>query len=566
MICMYSINMLKSTFDMKQYEEKFLALLDGFNSGNTYEEQNNWFVQLNNHRILYESVNNSLMIQHFGHLDDEKIHEDYSSFIEEEPRYLALVGDYYRAILRARFREQLESKWGEQLFRLAEIKQKTFNHQIVDEIQDENRLIAQYQQLVGKAVISFQDQKLSFSTLAPYLSSSDRVIRKEAHESKAQYFKDHEDDFDFLLDELVKTRHQIALKLGYPSFVELGYHRMNRTSHTPEDLTNYRKQVKEHGVPFISMLQEKQQNRIGVNKLKYYDEPFSFPKGAPKPKGTPQDILNTYREIFNELSPETAAFFNEMVEKGNIDVESRQNKMNGAFASYVGSEVSPFIYANFNGTSNDVRVFAHEMGHAFQFYMTRHLNIHEYIIPYDSAELFSFSMERLVWPWMDQFFGNDTDKYKFSHLTGAFKYMPLASAIDKFEHFLFTYPNVTIQERKKKWKELEHSYMPERDYDGNEFLEQGTGFYEIGHLFTSPFYFMDYDLANFCSVQLWIKDQEQGESAFDSYLKMCERGGSLSFNELLKSADLDSPFDENSLKPLIEKVQKWIDQVDDHLF
>jgi M3 family oligoendopeptidase len=564
-ICIESIEKLKFRLDMQQYEEEFLILLDGFNSGVTYEEQNDWFVQLNNHRLLYESTKNSLMIQHFGNSDDEKIHEDYTYFIEEEPRYLALVGDYYRAILRARFREQLESKWGEQLFRLAEIKQKTFNNQIVNEIQNENRLIAQYQQLVGKAVICFQDQKLSFASLAPYLSSSDRAIRKEAHESKAQYFKDHEDDFDILLDKLVKTRHQIALKLGYPSFVELGYDRMNRTSYTPDDLIKYRKQVKEHGVLFISTLRKKQQNRIGVSKLKYYDEPFSYPKGAPKPNGTTQDILNTYRSIFNEMSPETAAFFEEVLAKGNIDVESRLNKMNGAFASYVGSEVSPFIYANFNGTSNDVRVFAHEAGHAFQFYMTRHLNIHEYIIPYDSAELFSFSMERLVWPWMDQFFGSETDKYKFSHLTGAFMFMPLASAVDEFEHFLFIFPNATIQERKQKWKELEHQYIPERDYDGNEFLEQGTGFYEIGHLFTSPFYFMDYDLAHFCSVQLWIKDQEHGES-FASYLKMCERGGSLSFNELLKSADLVSPFEENSLKPLIQKVQKWINQVDDQLF
>ena len=444
--------------------------------------------------------------------------------------------------------------------------QKTYSDEVQEDIQEENRLVSEYQELLGKAVIPFNENELRLSSLAPYLGSPDREVRKAAFEAKSGYFKQHASDFERILDDLVKTRNRIAKTLGYSSFVRLGYDRMHRTGHTTTDLVKYRKQVKQHGVQFISELRKKQMNRIGVSKLKYYDESYFFKNGAPAPKGTHEEILEVYRDIFHELSPETSAFFNELMEKGNVDVESRTNKMGGAFASYSGPKIDSFIFANFNGTSNDVRVFAHEAGHAFQFYMSRHSNIHEYIIPYDSCEVFSFTMEWFVWPWMERFFGEDTKKYQFSNLTEAFIYMPFVSVVDEFEHFLYEFPTATMQVRKQKWRELEHEYVPDRDYDGNELLEEGTGFYEIGHLFTSPFYYMDYDLAHFAAVQLWIKLQEDPKSAWDSFLKMCKLGGRLPYPELLKNANLESPFEEGSMERLLEKVKSWIDQIDDRSF
>lgn len=205
-------------------------------------------------------------------------------------------------------------------------------------------------------------------------------------------------------------------------------------------------------------------------------------------------------------------------------------------------------------------------GHAFQFKMSRHWNIQEYILPYDSAEVFSFAMERFIWPWVDRFFEEDSEKYQFSHLTEALIYMPFVSVVDEFEHFLYDYPSATIQDRKQKWRELELQYMPERDYDDNEFLKQGTGFYEIAHLFMWPFYYMDYDLAHFAAVQLWIKQMEDSKSAWNSFIKMCEQGGSVPYHELLKSADLESPFEDKSVQRLLDKVQLRIDQVDDRSF
>lgn len=555
-----------SILDIDQYEKDFERMLKGFINATSFEEQNVQFERLNHHRLAYQASENEARIHYFGDTANDEYNKQYAFFQESEPRWLWMTGEYYKEILNAKFREQLERQWGNQLFKIADIKLKTYSDEVQEDIRMENRLVSEYQELLGKAIIPFDGKELRLSTLAVYLGSPDREVRKAAFEAKTGYLKQHASDFDRILDNLVKTRNRIAKTLGYSSFAELGYDRMHRTGHTPDDLVQYRKQVKEHGVQFISSLRKKQQNRIGVSKLKYYDESYFFKNGSPSPLGTYQEILEVYRAIFHELSPETGAFFDELMEKGNVDVESRTNKMGGAFSSYSGPEVASFIFANFNGTSNDVRVFAHEAGHAFQFYMSRHSNIHEYIIPYDSCEVFSFTMERFVWPWMDRFFGEDTQKYQFSNLTEAFIYMPVVSVVDEFEHFLYEFPTATMQVRKQKWRELEHEYLPERDYDGNEFLEQGTGFYEIGHLFTTPFYYMDYDLAHFAAVQLWIKQKDDPKSAWESFLKMCKQGGRLPYPELLKSANLESPFKDGSMERLLEKVKSWIDQVDDRSF
>ncbi|TQR19459.1 M3 family oligoendopeptidase [Psychrobacillus vulpis] len=563
---MNNINKKEVILDIDQYEKDFERLLKCFINATSFDEQNVHFERLNRHRLTYQALENEARILYFGDTANDEYSKQHAFFQEIEPRWLWMTGEYYREILNSKFREQLESQWGKQLFKIAEIRQKTYSDEVQEDILKENRLVSEYQQLLGKAVIPFNGNELRLSTLAPFLGSPDREVRKAAFEAKSGYFEQHASDFERILDELVKTRNRIAKALGYSSFVGLGYDRMHRTGHTPHDLVQYRKQVKEHGVQFISTLRKKQLKRIGVSKLKYYDESFSFPNGAPAPKGTHEEILEVYRIIFHELSPETGVFFDGLMEKGNVDVESRINKMGGAFASYRGSDIASFIFANFNGTSNDVRVFAHEAGHAFQFYMSRHSNIHEYILPYDSCEVFSFTMERFVWPWMELFFGQDTQKYQFSNLTEAFIYMPFVSVVDEFEHFLYEFPTATMEIRKQKWRELEHEYLPERDYDGNEFLGQGTGFYEIGHLFISPFYYMDYDLAHFAAVQLWVKQQDDPKSAWESFLKMCKQGGQLPYPELLKSADLDSPFEEGSMERLLEKVKSWINQVDDRSF
>ncbi|MCF6136459.1 M3 family oligoendopeptidase [Pseudalkalibacillus berkeleyi] len=551
--------------NMEKYENEFNYLLNRFEKASNYKEQSEWFRKINDQRFIFETTYNYVRLQHFRDMNDGMFKEEFSILSKIEPRYQTLVGQYYNSILNATYRNYLEEQWGKQIFQLAELKHDTYSKAIEDDLKKESQLIMEYHALLGEAVISFSNKELSLSTITPYLNSSDKLTRKKAHEAKYKFFKDNESQFDEILHELVCTRNKIATKLGYSSFIQLGYKRMNRTGHTSSDLSIYRNQVKNYGVPFVSKLRESQKNRIGVEKLKYYDEGYLFENGSRTITDSHQDVLNHYRKFLTEQSPETKAFYNELIANNLMDLSSRTNKMGGNFATYISYNKHPYLFANLQGTANDVRILTHETGHAFQFTMSRHWNIPEYIIPYDSAEIFSFGMERLAWPWFESFFGEDSKRYQYEQLITPFMYMPFASAVDEFEHYLYDHPDVSVNQRKTKWRELEHKYLPERDYDGNEFLESGTKFYEIGHLFTTPFYFMDYDLAHFCAVQLWKNNQESPKETWVNYLEMCRNGGKLPFNDLIKQAHISSPFEANSLKPVLSYIEEWIDQTESYI-
>src|SRR5690606_28092373 len=196
-------------------------------------------------------------------------------------------------------------------------------------------------------------------------------------------------------------------------------------------------------------------------------------------------------------------------------------KQGGGYCTYIPEYKSPFIFANFNGTSHDVDVLTHEAGHAFQVYSSRDL-LPEYRWPtMEAAEIHSMSMEFLAWPWIDQFFLEDTPKYKFNHLAGAISFLPYGVLVDEFQHHIYEKPGLTPDERKALWRKLEKKYMPFKDYGDDAFMEKGTYWLRQGHIFSAPFYYIDYTLAQVCAFQYWIKHQANRKEALESYLKLC---------------------------------------------
>jgi len=209
----------------------------------------------------------------------------------------------------------------------------------------------------------------------------------------------------------------------------------------------------------------------------------------------------------------------------------------------------------------------HEAGHAFQVYSSRHLKIKEYNWPtYEACEIHSMSMEFFTWPWMDLFFKEDTEKYKFAHLSGAILFLPYGVAVDEFQHFVYENPNISPAERSEAWRRIEKKYLPNRDYDGNDFLEKGGFWHRQSHIFTTPFYYIDYTLAQICAFQFWIKDRKDHQNAWKDYMNLCKLGGSKSFLELVDIANLESPFEGDGVEKTVKVIKDWLDKVDDSKF
>ena len=550
--------------DLEKIKKEFSELIKSFEKAENVEGQVNAFDEIIKLRNHIETMQTLVSVRHSIDTNDEFYDKENEYMDEISPILFGFTNDFYKALVNSKFKDELIQKYGKFLFDLAENTLKTFSPEIIPDAQEENRLSSKYSKLIASAKIDFDGKELNLSQMVPYTQSKDRNVRIEAAKKVAQFFAENQDEFDNIYDSLVKVRTRMAQKMGYKNFVEFGYKQLSRLEYDAKMVEGYRKQVLENIVPLHTELRERQKKRLGVEKLRFYDEAIKFNSGNADPHGSPEWILNNGKTMYKELSKETDEFFTFMTENNLLDLLSKKGKMSGGYCTYIPEHKAPFIFANFNGTSHDIDVLTHEAGHAFQVYQSRGFEVPEYLWPsYEACEIHSMSMEFLTWPWMDLFFENDTDKYKFIHLSEALLFIPYGVTVDEFQHWVYENPEATPKERREKWIEIEKKYLPTRDYGEVEELKNGIFWFRQGHIFSSPFYYIDYTLAQVCAFQFWIKSRENREKAWQDYLNLCKLGGSKPFFELMKSANLKNPFEEGTLAFVIPKIKEYLDNVDD---
>jgi M3 family oligoendopeptidase len=312
------------------------------------------------------------------------------------------------------------------------------------------------------------------------------------------------------------------------------------------------------------MLWERQRRRIGVDKLLFYDEKFCFPTGNATPRGGVRQLVNRAAQMYREMSPQTNEFFTFMIEHELLELESKKGKASIGYCEFIAKYCAPFIFANFNGTSGDIDVLTHEAGHAFQVYLSRNYPVPEYSFPtMEACEIHSMSMEFFAWPWLELFFAEDAAKYRYAHLTDSLMFLPYAAAVDEFQHAIYQQPEASPAQRKQIWRDLEKVYLPHRDPEENLFLQQGGFWLQQGHIFNSPFYYIDYALAQVCALQFWQKAQSDSKLAWKDFIALCQAGGSMPFTELIKVARLNSPFIAGSVQTVAETASNFLQSVDD---
>ena len=224
----------------------------------------------------------------------------------------------------------------------------------------------------------------------------------------------------------------------------------------------------------------------------------------------------------------------------------------------------PFIFANFNGTQGDVEVVTHEAGHAFEAWMNIKRIPAEYCWPsMEACEVHSMSMEFFAEPWAEGFFGDDAQKFRYSHLAGALTFIPYGTMVDHFQHIVYEKPDLTPKQRHSIWKELTGIYMPWVKLDGEiPFYSEGEAWQRQHHIYSMPFYYIDYCLAQTVALEFWKMIKEDMSSAWQHYMKYTEQGGSRTFTELLEAGGLQSPFDEECLKGVCEKAKAFLEDYD----
>ncbi|MGL5717495.1 MAG: M3 family oligoendopeptidase, partial [Paraclostridium sp.] len=407
------------------YEEikvEFEKLVISIKESKTYEELKKHMDELNKLRNHIQTMSTLVSIRYSINTADDFYEKEKEYWDENSPMYEELNSIFYEAIINSKFKEELTKDLGSQFMNIADYSLKSFSPEIISELQEENKLASEYTKLLASAKIDFEGEERNLSGLGPFMTSKDGDMRQKACETYYNFFEENEAKFDDIFDKLVKVRTKMAKKLGFENFVELGYIRMMRTDYNALMVDKFRKQVSEYIVPSASKLFERQQQRLGLDKLRYYDENFEFESGNATPKGESKYIMDNGKKMYSELSKDTKEFFDFMVEHELMDLETKKGKGAGGYCTYIPEYKAPFIFSNFNSTADDIDVLTHEAGHAFQVYMSRWIEIPEINFPtYESCEIHSMSMEFITWPWMELFFKEDTDKYKYTHLGSAIK-------------------------------------------------------------------------------------------------------------------------------------------------
>ena len=560
-------------FSQMPYErpdlEAVKAQLNEFNErlakAESYESAKAVFLERETYEKHVDTMESLVSIRHSIDTRDEFYDEEMKFWNTSGPVLEEYRQEWNKAMLESPFRPQFEEEYGNVMFIKAEMAKKTFAPEIIPDLQKENELATTYEKLLASAQIPFEGNMYTLSQMTPFKNDADDDRRLAAWKAEGQWYKDHQKELDDLYDQLVHVRDQIGRKLGYDGYTELGYYRMQRNCYGKEDVERFRAAVVKYLVPVADEVCREQAKRIGrAYPLSFADAALKFRSGNPKPCGEPEDILAQGKKFYDELSPETSKFFNTMLDQELLDVLSTPGKEAGAYCSSIADYGVPFIFANFNGTQGDVEVVTHEAGHAFAAWMNRDRVPYSQIWPgMEACEVHSMSMEFFAWPWADGFFGEDTRKFKYSHLAGALTFIPYGTMVDHFQHIVFEKPNMTPKERHGVWKELLGIYMPWMKLDGEiPFYSEGEGWQRQHHIYSLPFYYIDYCIAQTVALEFWAMIQEDQKNAWEHYMAYTRQGGSRVFTELLEHAGMVSPFDENCLKKVAEAAKKWLSEFD----
>lgn len=501
-------------------------------------------------------------IRHTINTKDEFYNAENDYMDEIGPKLQELTHRVNTALLESPYRAELERHYGALMFKNLEIAARSFSPAIVELMQEENKLVSEYQNLYASATVEFDGKTMPLPLLGPYKQDPDRAVRKAAYEADAKFFDSHREELDTLYDKLVKVRDAQAKKMGLPNYIPLGYDRMGRNCYTAKDVAAFRDQIAEDMVPIVAKVKEAQRRRIGVEKLAFYDEPISFADGNAVPEGTPDEILAAGKKMYQELSPETAEFIDFMFENELFDVLSRDGKTPGGYCTEIADYKSPFIFSNFNATAGDVDVLTHEAGHAFEDYRAFKQELpsllHSPTI--EACECHSMSMEFLTAPWHHLFFGKQTDKYELGHCEDALVFIPYGCMVDEFQHKVYENPGMTPEQRNELWLSLEKKYRPWIDFDNLPFYSRGGGWQRQLHIYEVPLYYIDYCMAQTVAFQFWNLSRENYAEAWKRYMTFVDKAGTATFAELVESAGLKVPYHAGCIKEIGESISRWLEE------
>ena len=535
--------------DLAKFKETLSDLTNQLSNASSYEEAKKVFLLEDEKMQELESTFTIAFVRNTLDTTDEFYEGEVAYFKDEMPTVQASLVSFGETLSVSPFRNEFEKEYGKQIFTKIELEKKSFCESNIPLMQQEAKLTNEYQKIMATAKIPFDGKELNLYGVQKYFEHNDRNVRKAAVKAYSDFYHSNENRLEEIWDELIKIRNEMGRNLGFDNYIPLGYMLQGRTDYGYKEVASFREQVRTELVPLCTKLYAAQAKRLDIDKVHFYDEKTIFADGNATPAGDDDFMIEQARKMYHEMSPETGEFIDFMIEHNLMDLKNKPGKASTGYMTTLPSLDAPFVFSCFNQTIFDAQVLTHELGHAFAGYEAmRNQPISDYYsMSTDIAEIHSMSMEQFSYPYAEYFFGDDADKFRFAHLQEAITFVPFGVAVDEFQHICYEKENLTPKERTLEWKKLEEKYMPWRDYEDDEFFNRGGYWYHKLHIFLYPFYYINYTLTTMGAMEFKKKDHEDHDQAWNDYLRLCKCGGSLSYLETLKYANVSNPFEDGSV-------------------
>lgn len=417
----------------------------------------------------------------------------------------------------------------------------------------------------GAMTVEVDDKELTLQQAADYLQSTDRSKREEVWKKINQRRLQDSKLLNDLFDQLLQLRHQIALNAGFKNYRDFMFKALGRFDYTPEDCEDFHESVSVEVTPLLSELSQQRKDALGVDRLRPWDKSVDVEGRAPlKPFNDSKDLMSKTVRVFGRLDPFLGRCLEIMRDMEHLDLDSRKGKAPGGYNYPLAETGVPFIFMNATSTLRDMITMLHEGGHAVHSFLTRDLELNDFKhTPSEVAELASMSMELLSMDYWDEFFKDENElrRAKREHLEQIINTLPWVAIIDKFQHWVYTHPEHSEEDRKEAWLEIYEEFSDDvTDWSGFEQFKAFMWQKQL-HLYEVPFYYIEYGIAQLGAIAIWKNYKENPSKGLQGYLNALKLGYTRPIPEVYAAAGIRFDFGLAYIRELMQFVKEEIEKI-----
>lgn len=435
---------------------------------------------------------------------------------------------------------------------------------------EQTKLVTEAQAINGAMSVEYNGEEYTIPEMRAFLESNDRAVREGAWKAVADRRVEDEERLSEIFDELIAIRNKIALNAGFNTYTDYMFRAMERFDYTKEDCLEFHDAIESVCVPLMREINSRREESLGLGDLRPWDVNEKTGVGpdlegrAPlKPFTDVKEMVDKLSILFHKMSLDLGEKFDMLVEMDTLDLDTRKGKAPGGYQYYLQKSRVPFIFMNAAGLQGDLETMIHEAGHAFHSIYCGHLElIGERSYPIEFAEVASMSMELMTQDLWCEFYGpEEVNRARLGHLEGVIFLLPWIATIDSFQHWIYSNPEHTREERKFAWNAIRNRFGSNMDW-GDYKIHRDTSWQQQGHLFGVPFYYVEYGIAQLGALQLWRTQRKDPDKALSDYSNGMTLGNTKTLPELFSAADIELGFGEEHLSSLIKEVRVAMAELD----